>query len=143
MLHPTVPRTWAPQGHTLIHHSWDRHARLKRPVFLIWDRFSGHKKAARLRRDIYGHRIHVAFLPAYAPELNVVEQAWGHTKYGERANCIPQDSDDLAHEVAHSLSAKHHRRDLLNAFSQPARLELCGEPFMGSKISNTPKPQNC
>ena len=67
---------------------------LKQPLLLIWDRFSGHKKAARLLRDIYGYRIHVEFLPAYAPELNVVDHAWGHTKYGEMANFIPHDVDD-------------------------------------------------
>jgi DDE superfamily endonuclease len=52
----------------------------KRPLLLIWDRFSGHKKAARLLRDLYGTRIHVEFLPASAPELNVVAQCWGHTQ---------------------------------------------------------------
>jgi hypothetical protein len=108
MLQPTVRRTWAPQGKTPIHSSWDRHDRLsvtaaitvspvrqrvglyfsiassnitgddvfafvqnlrghlRRPLLLIWDRFSGHKKAARLLRDLYGTRIHVEFLPAYS-----------------------------------------------------------------------------
>jgi len=106
MLQPTVRRTWAPQGQTPIHYSWNRHDRLsvtgaitvspvqqrlgfyfsiassnvtgnevfafvqqlrrylKRPLLVIWDRFSGHKKAARLLHDIYGTRIHVEFLPA-------------------------------------------------------------------------------
>ena len=35
---------------------------LTRPLLLIWDRFGGHQKAARLLHDIYGHRIHVEFL---------------------------------------------------------------------------------
>ena len=112
MLQPTVRRTWAPQGQTPIHSSWDRHDRLsvtgamtvsplqkrlglyfsiassnitgddvfafvqqlrrhlKRPLLVIWDRFSGHKKAARRLRGLYGARTHVEFLPAYAPELN-------------------------------------------------------------------------
>ena len=166
MLQPTVHRTWAPQGQTPIHSSWDRHDRLsvtgaitvspvrqrvglyfsmassnitgddvfafvqhlrghlRRPLLLIWDRFSGHKKAARLLRDLYGTRIHMEFLPAYAPELNVVEQCWGHTKYGELANFIPQDIAHLADEVARSLIAKHCRQDLLYAFFQHARLDL-------------------
>src|SRR5262249_1980846 len=47
---------------------------LQRLLLLIWDRFSGHKKVARLLPDIYGHRMQVEFLPAYAPELHVVEQ---------------------------------------------------------------------
>jgi transposase len=97
---------------------------LQRPLLLIWDRFSGHKKAARLLRTIYGHRIHVEFLPAYAPELNVVDHAWGHTKYGEMANFIPHNVDDLAQEVALSLIAKHHRQDLLKSFFRHARLAL-------------------
>jgi transposase len=166
MLQPTVRRTWAPQGKTPIHYSWDRHERLsvtgavtlspvrkrlgfyfsmatsnvtgddvfafvqqlrqhlKRPLLLIWDRFSGHKKAARLLRDLYGPRIHVEFLPAYAPELNVVEQCWGHTKYGEMANFISANVRDLADEVAQSLLAKHQRPDLLRAFFQHAKLRL-------------------
>jgi transposase len=166
MLQPTVRHTWAPQGHTPIHQSWDRHDRLsvtgaitvspvrqrvglsfslasfnstgdevfafvphlrghlKRPLLLIWDRFSGHKKAARLLRDLSGARIHVEFLPAYAPELNVVEQCWGHTTYGEMANCIPRNIDNLAQEVAHSLLAKHRCPDLLRAFFHHAQLRL-------------------
>ena len=97
---------------------------LKRPRRLIWDRFSGHKKAARLLRNIYGHRRQVECLPAYAPALNVVEQVWGHTTYSEMANCIPHDADDLAQEVARSLLTKHDRPDLLNACFQHARLDL-------------------
>jgi transposase len=97
---------------------------LERPLLVIWDRFSGHRKAARLLHDIYGKRIQVEFLPAYAPELNVVDHCWGHTKYGEMANFIAHDVGDLAQEVAHSLITKHSRRDLLNAFFRHARLEL-------------------
>jgi transposase len=96
---------------------------LKRPLLLIWDRFSGYKKAARLLSDRDRHRIHEEFLPAYAPELNVVYYALGHIKYGEMANFIPQDVDDMAEEVACSLIAKHTRQDL-KAFFQHARLEL-------------------
>jgi transposase len=97
---------------------------LKRPLLVIWDRFSGHKKAARLLKHLYGPRIHVEFLPAYAPKLNVVEHCWGHTKYGEMANFIPKDIDDLAQEVPHSLLAKHQRPDLLSAFFQHTKLSL-------------------
>jgi hypothetical protein len=106
MRQPTVRRTWAPQGHSPIHESWDWHDRLsvtdtitvspmrqrvglyfsmascnitgnevfavvqhlrghlRGPRLLIWDRFSGHKKAARLLRDLYGPRIRVECLPA-------------------------------------------------------------------------------
>jgi transposase len=115
---------WNVTGNDVLTFVQQLRSHLKRPLLLIWDRFSGHKKAARLLRDISGHRIHVEFLPAYAPELNVVDHAWGHTTYGEMANFIPHDVDDLAREVAQSLIAKHSRRDLLNAFFQHARLQL-------------------
>jgi hypothetical protein len=81
-------------------------------VLVIWGRLSGHKKAARLLRAIYGQRKHVASLP----ELNVVAQAWRHTKYGEMVNFSPPDVNDLAQEVTTSLIAKHGRQGLLNAF---------------------------
>ena len=100
------------------------HGPLKRPLLVIWDRFSGHKKAARLLHNIYGPQIPVAFLPAYAPELNVVEQCWGHTKSGEMANFIPNDVTDLADKVAASLIAKHQCPDLLRTFFQHAQLRL-------------------
>jgi hypothetical protein len=97
---------------------------LRRPLLIIWDRFSGHKKAARLLHNLYGKQIQVEELPAYAPALNVVDHAWGHTKYGEMANFIPRDLDDLADEVAVSMLRKHQRPDLLRSFFKHARLDL-------------------
>src|SRR5262245_49349042 len=96
----------------------------KRPLLRSWDRFSGHKKAARRLRALYGTRIPVEFLPAYAPELNVVEQGWGYIKYGEMAHFIPRGVDDLAQAVAQALLAKPRRPDLLRAFFQHAQLRL-------------------
>ena len=100
------------------------HSHLRRPLLVIWDRFSGHKKAARLLNAIYGRRIQIDYLPAYAPDLNVVDHAWGHTKYGEMANFIAENLDDLAQEIAKSLLAKHKRSDLLRSFFTHARLDL-------------------
>jgi hypothetical protein len=54
----------------------------------------------------------------------VVDHAWGHTKYGEMANFLPKDLDDLADEVAMSMLSKHQRPDLLRAFFKHARLDL-------------------
>ena len=100
------------------------HIHHKRPLLVIWDRFSGHKKAARLLKHIYGARIHIEDLPAYAPELNPIEHCWSHTKYGDMANFIPQDVEHLADEFARSLLATHQRQALLRAFFQHARLDL-------------------
>lgn len=97
---------------------------LKRPLLIIWDRWSGHRKAARLLQALYGQRMHIERLPAYAPELNVVDHCWGHTKYGEMANFIPHDINDLTQAVACSLIAKPRRPSLLRAFFQHAHLRL-------------------
>jgi hypothetical protein len=101
---------------------WRGH--LKRPLRVIRDRCSGQKKAARLRHDLYGTRIHVDEVPAYVPALKVVDHAWGHTTDGEMAHFIPTDLDDVADEVAASLLAKHRRPALLKAFFQHVRLDL-------------------
>ena len=37
----------------------------------------------------------VEWLPAYAPDLNPVEPAWSHTKYGDLANYVPETALDL------------------------------------------------
>jgi putative transposase len=100
------------------------HSHRKRPLLIIWDRWSGHRKAARLLQAIYGTRIHIEYFPAYAPALNPVEHGWSHSKYGEMANFIPHEVAHLADEVAHALVATHHRQDLLHAFFQHARLDL-------------------
>jgi transposase len=91
---------------------------------IVWDRFSGHKKAEHLLKAIYGRHLHVERLPAYAPDLNVVDHCWGHTKDSDLANFIPDDLDHLAGAVAESLIAKHHRPRLIKSFFQHAKLEL-------------------
>jgi putative transposase len=103
-----------------------RHLRghLQRPLLVIWDRCTGHKKATRLLKHISGARIPIAALPAYAPELHPVEYCWSHTKYGGLANFIPHDVTHLADEVARSLLAQPQRPALLRAFFQHARLDL-------------------
>jgi hypothetical protein len=37
------------------------HEHLKHPLLLLWDRFSGHKQAARLLRNRYGTQIAAGF----------------------------------------------------------------------------------
>jgi hypothetical protein len=52
-----------------------------------------------------GKQIHIEELPAYIPDLNVVDHAWEHAKYGEMANFIPRNLDDLADEGPYPCSA--------------------------------------
>jgi hypothetical protein len=40
--------------------------------------------------------IRVEWLPAYAPDLNPVEQVWNHSKYTDLVNLAPEDSEQVA-----------------------------------------------
>lgn len=79
---------------------------LRRPrgkVVVVWDRGPNHegpRVRAFLRRN---RRLRLELLPAHAPELNPVEQAWGWPKYGELANYVPEGLAELDDEVIDRL----------------------------------------
>lgn len=94
---------------------------------LVLDNWSGHKKAARLLEEAFGDTslaLEVEFLPLYAPELNPVEQVWGHTKYGELSNYIPEDIGVLETRVDQSIAAKDEQPELLRGFLKAAELDF-------------------
>ena len=69
-------------------------------VVLVWDNGSIHKRKdlkAFLQRIA---RLHVYPFPAYAPELNPIEQVWTHGK---------RDLSNTAHEDTKHLGAHLHR----------------------------------
>ncbi|MFH1418430.1 MAG: transposase [Planctomycetota bacterium] len=66
----------------------------------------------------------VEWLPPYAPELNPVEQVWGHTKYADLANYIPGDILELAREVIDSIERTESNETLLRSFFAHTRLIL-------------------
>jgi len=166
MLQPTVRRTWAPEGETPIHYSWDRHDRLsaisavtvspqrrhlglyfdvlehnvtaedfeqfiarmldklKRPLILVLDRWAVHRSAAKQLQRRFPHRIDIAWLPPYAPELNPDEQVWRHSKYVELANFIPEDVWHLGHAMVDTFRAVRDEQSLLRSFFEHAKLPL-------------------
>lgn len=104
MLQPVRRRTWAPRGKTPIQYSWDRHDRLLRDKHPGW--------------------IDVEWFPAYAPELNPVEQIWNHSKYSDLANFIPQDIEALDKELANSIQNQSHNNLLILSHFKFAKLKL-------------------
>ncbi len=99
-------------------------SKLGRPITVVLDRLSAHRGAARRLGVRFGNRIKFEWLPAYAPELNPVEHVWGHTKYGDLANYVPEDIDTLKGELSASLKRKRGDGDLLRSFFRQAELEL-------------------
>ena len=63
---------------------------LRGRVIVVWDGGSNHK-GELIRALCARHaRLHLERLPAYAPDLNPVEQVWSHLKYGRMPNFIPK-----------------------------------------------------
>ena len=98
---------------------------IRRGVVLVMDRWSVHK-AKTLRRYLEAHaeKVRVEWLPAYAPDLNPVEQVWNHSKYADLANLAPEDIEELDQLVSASISNTRSQTHLLRSFFQTARLAL-------------------
>jgi len=97
---------------------------LGRRLRVVWNRWSVHRKAARLLADRARGRIALEWLPPYAPELNPTEQVWTHAKYADLANFIPEDLAHLRPEVAASITDQRSTPSLLRSFFAHARLSL-------------------
>jgi transposase len=81
---------------------------LKGPCVLLGDRLNAHR-AKRTAQFVEGvNRLHAFFRPAYAPELNPVEYAWGYLKMNPLANRPAFETQELAaltHRHARSLQS--------------------------------------
>ena len=93
-------------------------------IILVMDRLAAHRSAAKRLAARFGQSVAVEYLPAYAPELNPVEQVWGHTKYADLANFIPDDVVHLEWEVINSIEHTASDQKLLRAFFKHAKLVL-------------------
>ena len=100
------------------------HRHLGRKFIVVLDRYSVHRKAIRLLRDKHPGWIDVEWLPAYAPELNPVEQIWNHSKYSDLANFIPEDIEVLGKELANSIQSQSHNNSLILSYFKFAKLKL-------------------
>lgn len=100
------------------------HWRLRRKFILVLDRYSAHRKAVRLLQNEHPDWFEVEWLPAYAPDLNPVEMVWNHSKYGDLANFIPEDVNDLQQAVTISLANMRTQTVLIRSFFRYTGLGL-------------------
>ncbi len=94
------------------------------PICLVWDRWSVHRSAARRLKRRFPERLDVEWPPAYAPELNPVEQVWAKVKYGDLANLVVGDVEELDERVRQSLSDTGCQPDLARYLFHHTGLEL-------------------
>jgi hypothetical protein len=102
----------------------EMHRHFGRKIILIWDRSSVHRSAAAYFEKHHPDWFQFEWLPAYAPELNPVEQCWNHTKYADLSNFIPDNVGHLHDAVSGSIQDQQQNQPLLRSFFQTARLDL-------------------
>ena len=112
----------APQVVEFLQHL-QRH--IGKPLLVVWDGLTAHR--SRLVRDHIestNGQIHLAWLPAYAPELNPVEFLWGHWKKHEVANLCAESLHQLSYHARQALRRMQRRPTLLRAFWIQSELSL-------------------
>ena len=98
--------------------------RLGRPLLVVWDHLNAHR--ARVVGDFVASHpqdFALAWLPAYAPELNPEEQC---NQWVKRAllNAVPESVDELRRLVRGRFVRLAHRPDLLARFFDHAQLDV-------------------
>lgn len=94
---------------------------LRRPLMVIKDRWSAHRKLAKVLNG--DARLHIEWFRAYAPDLNPVEYRWNHTKYADLANFTPDDLLGLQVELDWSMYQTKKRAEFLRCFFHAVELE--------------------
>lgn len=98
------------------------HHHVRQKIIVVWDRLNVHRSAARHFEQTRPEWFQFEWLPAYAPELNPVEQLWNHTKYAELSNVIPEDVDDLYELVHFTIDTNRRNTMLLKSFLNYTKL---------------------
>jgi len=93
-------------------------------IILVMDRWSVHRSGAKRLHKRFARRVDVEWLPAYAPDLNPVEQVWNRCKYTDLANHIPEDINTLGESVFQSIKRMHSQQSLLRSFFKCAKLKI-------------------
>ena len=92
--------------------------RLRRaPVIVLHDQGNMHKGEPLdgLEND-FDRLLGFEYLPAYAPELNPVEQMWNYLKYDELPNFAPLDVAQLDRAIRRTLQPLHWDQPRLRTF---------------------------
>ena len=85
---------------------------LRRPVVLLWDRATIHRRKEVKQFLLQHPRVHMEYFPAYAPELNPAEYVWNQT---DRAlsNSAPESLNDLKKMLRNSTRTLRRSQKLL------------------------------
>ncbi|MGH7311249.1 MAG: transposase [Candidatus Rokuibacteriota bacterium] len=95
------------------------------PIILLWDGLPAHK-SGRMTRYLARQRpwLDVERLPAYAPDLNPVEQVWGNVTTRDIANLCPTEIPTLRRPLRRGFARVRHHPTLAFSFLRHAGLEF-------------------
>lgn len=92
------------------------HRHLQRPLLIIWDQLRAHRsKLVRDYLDSTAGALQMAFLPAYAPDLNPVEYLWAWLKRHALANYCPANLSELHRTARNKLKSAQRRPTIIAA----------------------------
>jgi len=92
-------------------------------VVLVWDNLPAHRsKLVRQYLEAQVRWLQVEWLPAYAPELNPVEDVWANLDGSELANFVPDDMDQLHRQITRGARRIRRHDQLLWGFGEHAGL---------------------
>jgi transposase len=95
-----------------------------RRIDLIWDNLNAHRSKLVKELPQQYSRLHLHFLPGYAPDLNPSEMVWCLSKYHRMANHAIDNVEQLHAEAARSIQEVAEQPDLLRACFANAGLAL-------------------
>jgi len=98
------------------------------PLLVVWDRLNAHRSRATTDFIAAHPRDYaVAYLPAYAPELNPEEQCNAVVKRAME-NTLPGSVDDLHHLARREFIRLQRRPEMIVGFFRHAGLSVTGIP---------------
>lgn len=97
---------------------------LRGPVILVWDRLGVHRSRAVASFASRRRRLHIEWLPPYAPELNPVELVWGYLKRNPLVNFAPFNVNQLLTAASRQTRRLQRRNELLRSFIAHARIPM-------------------
>ena len=97
---------------------------LRGPVIVLWDRIQTHRSGAVRDWLARQRRLRVEYFPAYAPELNPIEHAWGYLKYHRMPNHGIHEIADLGRRVSRETRFVRERQSLLRSFIHGSKLPI-------------------
>ncbi len=98
------------------------------PLLVVWDRLNAHRsRATTAFIATHPQDYAVAYLPAYAPELNPEEQCNAVVKRA-MANALPGSVEDLHHLTRREFSRLQRPPEMIVSFFRHAGLSVTGLP---------------